>query len=609
MSVSFPGSADSFVDETHGLDTGHGGSRLLWSALRPYRRRVIAGVVVGVAWSMVKLATPALVRDAVDNGVRRDDLRHLAVVVGSILLLGAAGAILAGLRRYFAQSAAFQVEAFLRAALFQRLLRLDAAQHAKAPAGQVVSRATSDLQQIQQPFVNIPLMASNTVMFLGASSILVAMDPLLALCAMGPVLGLFLLARRFSAALGPRVTELQHGVARFAGLAADAIAGVRALKGLGLERSEIDRAGRAAAGVYGAAMKATRVRAAYLPMIELLPALGTAAVLWVGSGRVAAGLLTVGELIQFNYYVLMLVGPLRHTGVTLAQFQRAFVSAGLIDRLLAARPAVVDGDAGVSPAGQEDGEERALGGAIRFEDVEFAHGDGGPPLLRGLDFTIAAGETVAIVGTAGSGKTSLAGLIPRLHDVSGGRVLIDGRDVREGRLAELRGQVGMVFEDPFLFSGSVRENIAFARPDASDAEIEAAARAAGAHDFIVALEGGYDARIGERGFSLSGGQRQRIALARALITDPRILVLDAATSAVDAAKEDEIRDALAGVIGRRTTVMIAHRPATLRMADRVLLLDKGRIVASGPHDELLRSSADYRRVLSLAANAATEDAA
>jgi ATP-binding cassette, subfamily B, bacterial len=587
-------------------DVGRGGASLLWSTLQPYRRRILSGIAVGVAWSLVKLTMPVLVREAVDGGIRPNDLHHLAIVVGLILLFGAAGAALAGMRRFFAQSAAFQVEAALRARLFAHIMRLEPAFHARTPGGQIASRATSDLQQIQQPFVNIPLTVSNMVMFFGASTILVSMDPLLALCGMGPILALFLLAQRFNAALGPCAAELQRNAAGFAGLAADAIAGIRALKGLGLEDAETARAAAQAEQVYDSAMAMTRVRARYLPLIEFLPAIGIAAVLWIGGERVAAGRITIGELIQFNYYVLLLVGPLRHTGITLAQFQRAFVSAGLIDALLAIRPAIADGP---DPAG-EPVKRRDEGATIRFDNVEFAY-DEGPALLRGLDFSIAAGETVAIVGAAGAGKTSLAGLIPRLYDARVGRVSIDGRDVCDMPLSQLRAHVALVFEDAFLFSGSVRENIAFGRAAASAPEIEAAARAAGAHDFIAALESGYDTVIGERGFSLSGGQRQRIAFARALITDPRILILDAATSAVDAAKEEEIRDALAGMIGRRTTIIIAHRPATLRLAHRVLLLDQGRIVASGKHDDLIRSSGDYRRVLAVIADGerTLEDAA
>lgn len=573
---------------------GRGGARLLWATLQPFRIRIAGGILVGILWSFGKLAVPALVAAAIDQGIARHDPHRLAFLVGALLLVGLCGAMLAGLRRFLAISAAFQVESALRARLFRHLLHLDPAWHARTPAGQIVTRATSDLQQIQQPFVNIPLTASNSILFLGATAILFTVDPLLAIFAMGPIFALFLLARRFNAALGPRAAQLQDRAGRFAALATDAMAGIRAVKGLGLEESEGRRAAERADAVQTAALAMADVRATYLPLIDMLPALGIAAVLWIGGGRVAAGAMTIGQMVQFSYYVTMLIGPLRHLGITIAQFQRAFVSAGLIDQLLATAPTLY--------SGQEDGHSE-LHGAIRFDRVSFAYGDG-EPVLRDLDLAIAAGETVAIVGAAGAGKTSLVHLIARLHDPVAGRVHVGGRDVRDLTTAQLRAGVGMVFEDAFLFAGSVRDNIAFARPDADSGAVEAAARAAGAHEFILSLDGGYDAAIGERGHSLSGGQRQRIALARALITDPAILILDAATSAVDASKDEEIRAALSGQLGRRTTILIAHRPSSLRMADRILLLDGGKIVDQGVHDELLGSSAIYRRLLT----ASDEDA-
>jgi len=383
----------------------------------------------------------------------------------------------------------------------------------------------------------------------------------------------------------------------------EGISGIRAIKGLGLERVERERVRSQAEHAYQAALRMNETRSTFMPLIEFLPALGLVFVLWLGGQRVAAGTMTVGQLVQFNYYLLMLVGPLRITGITVAQFQRASVSAGLIQALLAIRPTIRDACHALLPA-QAPAEHGARvdalsppgGGEVVFESVDFAYRDGGT-LLQGLDLRIRAGETVALVGATGSGKTTLTALIARFYDVSAGRVTLDGTDVRELRLSELRASVGMVFEDALLFSGSIRDNIAFGAPSASDSDIERAARSAGAHDFIVEQEAGYATLVGERGLSLSGGQRQRIALARALLTNPRVLVLDAATSAVDASKEDEIRDALVRVMRGRTTILIAHRAATLRLADRVLLLDDGRIVASGSHAELLEQSAAYRKIL------------
>jgi ATP-binding cassette, subfamily B, bacterial len=583
------------------------GSRLLLSALRAQYRPALFGVLAGVAWSLAKLTAPTLVRRGIDLGIRGRDDRQLAAAVGGLLLVGLVQAGLAGFRRYFAISLAARVETDLRAGLFVHVLRLDMAFHARSPAGQLVSRCASDLQQIQQPFASVPMTVSNAIMLLGSAILLVRIDPWLAFVALTPALLIFLVARKFTVQLAPRAQILQRGVGALASMIQEAISGIRAIKGLGLERVERERVRSQAERVYQAALRMNETRSSFMPLIEFLPALGLVAVLWFGGQRVAAGTMTVGQLVQFNYYLLMLVGPLRVTGIMVAQFQRATVSAELIQSLLSIRATISDAEHALPapPPNNEDSglRTRALtppgGGEVLFESVDFSYG-GGNTLLQGLELRIRAGETVALVGATGSGKTTLTALIARFYDVSAGRVLLDGVDVRKLPLRELRASVGMVFEDALLFTGSVRDNIAFGVPDARDSDVERAARAAGAHDFIALLPAGYQALVGERGLSLSGGQRQRIALARALLTNPRVLVLDAATSAVDAAKEDEIRSALELVLHGRTTILIAHRASTLRLADRVLLLDDGRIVAAGSHAELLERSAKYRKILASA---------
>jgi ATP-binding cassette subfamily B protein len=340
-------------------------------------------------------------------------------------------------------------------------------------------------------------------------------------------------------------------------------------------------------------MAAARLRAGFIPLVDLLPTLSLVAILWYGGHQVLNGQLELGYLVAFNSYVLMLIWPMRMLGMLLAQASRSSAAAGRVHEVLATEPAIVDrSGARRLPEGP---------GEIRFEDVRFAYGAGaGPLVLTDLDLVIRGGEAVALVGATGSGKTTVARLVPRFYDVDRGRVLLDGVDVRAVELVNLRRSVGIVFEDTFLFSESVRSNIAFADPEASPEAVERAARLAGATEFIDDLPGGYDTVIGEHGFSLSGGQRQRIAIARAVLADPRVLILDDATSSVDPTKEHEIRGALREVMEGRTTLIIAHRPATIALADRVVLLSDGVVVAEGTHEELLGRSDRYREVLAQA---------
>jgi ATP-binding cassette subfamily B protein len=574
-----------------------GGIRLLTETLRAHAGRAFAGVAVGLGWTACKLTVPVFLRRGLDLGVRAGDTAALRRSVLVVLLVAGTGAILAGLRRLLAQSVATRLETDLRFRLFDHLLKLDLSFHARSPAGQLVSRAASDLQQIQQPFVNVPVTIANAVMFIGSAVALTSIDPFLAAVALGPTLGVFVAARWLTILQGPRARALQQALGAFASTVEEAFSGIRSIKGLGLEGVERGRERARGEDAYAAAMRVNDVRATVLPLVDVLPTLGLVGVLWFGGHQVAAGELSVGRLVQFNYYVLLLVNPLRMTGITIAQLQRASISADAIAALLALSPGIVDApelrDA-VSVA--RTATAHVDGGCeIRLESVDFDYADG-KAVFRELDLHVHAGEIIALAGATGSGKSTLFALLGRFHDVTRGRILVDGVDVRRRPLRALRANIGIVFEDPFLFTGSVHDNIAFGFPGTSTADVERAARAAGAHDFIAQLEHGYETHVGERGLSLSGGQRQRIALARALVTDPRILVLDQATSAVDAAKEEEIRAGLASAMRGRTTLLVAHRPATLRMADRVVLLDGGAVADVGTHEELLARSAVYARL-------------
>lgn len=405
-------------------------------------------------------------------------------------------------------------------------------------------------------------------------------------------------AKRFSSKVHPASLELQQELAELATVVEETVTGIRVVKGFGAEQAQANRLRSRTDRVFERAMNLARIRAMFNPVIEFLPAIGLVAVLWYGGSQVIAGQLSIGALIAFNQYLLMMIPPLRMTGMIVAQSQRAVAAGERIDEILSTAPEIVDAaDSTDLPAG---------GGEIVFDDVHFGY-QPGREVLRGFSLRVSPGEAVAIVGPTAAGKTTVARLIPRFYDVDSGSIRIDGDDIRGLHVEALRKTVGIVFEDTFLFSDTIRNNIAFSDPQAPQEDIARAARLAGAEEFIGELPDGYDTVIGERGFSLSGGQRQRIALARAIITDPRVLILDDATSSVDPTKEHEIREALNEVMRNRTTIVIAHRPATIALADRVVLLDDGVVAAEGTHQHLLATNARYREVLAQAGAATVED--
>ncbi|MGH9216604.1 MAG: ABC transporter ATP-binding protein [Acidimicrobiales bacterium] len=568
------------------------GWRLILRSVRARRSGLILGVATGLAWTAAKVSTGLIVKTAVDRGIESDDMGALLRWSALLGIVAVFSATFTGLRRYMAFREARWIEADLRDRLFAHLQRLHFAFHDQSQTGQLMSRANTDLQQVQAFVVMIPLTISNAVTVLAVTVILAFIDPLLTLLALGSLPFMNVLATRFSRRLYPSVMGIQRESAELAAVVEESVAGVRVIKGLGAERVQAARLKGEAEDVYDQSMAAARTRASFLPGLELLPNIGLIAVLAYGGHQVLNGDLSLGSLIAFNVYIAMLVWPLRMLGMIVAQAQRAVVSAERVDEVLATAPLVADAPRPVAlPTG---------GGAVAFDGVRFSYG-GRTPVLDDFDLRVSPGESVALVGATGSGKTTVARLIPRFYDVDAGRITLDGVDVRDLRLRDLRRAIGIVFEDTFLFSDTIAANIAFADPDAPHADIERAARLAGAHEFICELGDGYATRIGERGYSLSGGQRQRIAIARAILADPRVLILDDATSAVDPTKEHEIRDALTEVMRGRTTIVIAHRPATIALADRVVLIDSRRVAAEGTHESLLTTDGRYRQVLAAAA--------
>lgn len=584
---------------------------LLVDTLSAQRRNLAIGTIIGLGWTLGKIGAPLLVRFGIDRGIREDD--RLWMWAGLIAVAGVVAGSFTAFRRFYAFREARWTETRLRERIFGHIMSLHIGYHDRAQTGQLMSRSSSDLNQIQMFVVMIPITLSNLAMIGAVVVILFVTDWFLAVLALVSLPFIQVLGRRFSSAIHPAMLAVQAEQAELATVVEETVAGVRVVKGFGAERVQATKLRTAADDIRRESITAARIRARFLPAMELLPQIGLIAVLWFGGNRVIDGALSIGELALFNVYVALLVWPLRMIGMTIAFAQRAAAALQRVNEVLDIDTLVADPASPVAlPVGTGARPSDGMG-AVTFRDVTFGYGNGGEAdadhgaVLDGFTLEMAPGESVAIVGATGSGKSTVARLLVRFYDVQAGAVSIDGVDVRDLTLHELRRAVGIVFEDTLLFHDTVAANIAFADPGADAATIETAARLAGAHDFVMGLPDAYDTMLGERGFSLSGGQRQRIAIARAILADPRVLVLDDATSAVDPSKEHEIRSAMSTVMSGRTTIVIAHRPGTIALADTVVLLADGRVVATGPHDELLANDARYRDVL--AAMDADADAA
>jgi ATP-binding cassette, subfamily B, bacterial len=563
--------------------------RRLLGFLRPYRGQVILSAVLAIGSQVAVLTIPYLTGRAIDDtrGPRHDRSALLADA-GLIVLAGALQGVLMFWRRWLAGRLSLAVEYDLRNAMYRHLQRLSFGFFDRHQTGQLMSRATVDLQAVRF-FLGYGLVffSQNIVTVVIVVAALLAIDWQLALIALAVSPVMMFAAYRYSRTSHPILKDVQQRVADVTTHAEENIVGVRVVKAFAQEEREVSRFRHLAGRVFDQAIAAARIQARYVPLLQTLPSLAQAAVLLVGGYGVIHGSLSLGSFFAVNGYLLLLVVPLRSAGMWVGQYQRAMASGERIFEVLDVERDIVERrDAGPLPPGP---------GHIRFEAVEFGY-DPDRPVLQGIDLDIAAGSTVALIGPTGCGKTTLTALIPRFYDVSAGRVTVDGADVRDVTLGSLRGGVGIVSQDTFLFSTTVAENIAYGTPDATPEQIVTAARQAQAHDFICDLPDGYETRVGERGLTLSGGQRQRIAIARALLMNPRILILDDATASVDATTEAKIKLALREVMKGRTTLIIAHRLSTISLAERVVVLEGGRIVAEGTHAELTETSPVYRQI-------------
>ena len=580
---------------------------LLHTTLATQRRNLTIATLIGLLWMCGKVAVPWLVGIGIDRGIEADD--RVWLWSGLVAAAGVASGIFTAFRRYYAFREARWTETKLREQLFGHILRLHIGYHDRSQTGQLMSRSSSDLQQIQAFVVMIPITLSNLAMVISVTVILALTNPLLTVVALAPLPLVNFAGRRFSSSIHPAVQAVQQEQAELATVVEETVSGVRVIKGFGAESVQSAKLEVEADDIRRVSIDAAKIRAKYLPAIELLPQIGLIGVLGVGGLQVIDGTLTLGELVSFNIYVALLVAPLRMLGMTIAWGQRAAAALKRINEVLDTVPLITDPEqptalptAQIGSAQTGSPQRCSPMGAVRFDHVEFGYDDD-LPVLKNFNLELAAGQSIALVGGTGSGKSTVARLLIRFYDAEAGSITIDGVPIGDLALHELRRAVGVVFEDTLLFHDSVAANIAFADPAASHDAIERAARLAGAHDFIVGLPDAYETELGERGYSLSGGQRQRIAIARAILADPRILVLDDATSAVDPSKEHEIRSAMSTVMDGRTTIVIAHRPGTIALADTVALVDEGRVIATGTHDHLLATDARYREVLAAMSDA------
>jgi ATP-binding cassette subfamily B protein len=549
--------------------------------LRPYRAGVIASLVLASLAMAATVALPWLTGRAIDEIGRgdRDALRLLAagIVVAALLRLALSVA-----RRLIAGRVSLGVEVDLRDRVYAHLMKLEMGFFDDQQTGQLMSRATNDLTAVRF-FLGYGLIfiVQSALTILLAAVAMLLLEPGLGALALIPVPFVVVTAFRFGRRSRPALQEVQQRIAELTADVEENVSGVRVVKAFAREEAQLDGFRGTVARVFDQSMISTRLRAFYNPFLGFLPNLGLAVILLVGGRQVIDGTLSTGDFAAFYTYLLMLIGPMRQLGIALGMSQRATASGARLFELLdrAPQPVVPEGLPAL-PAGR---------GRVEFRDVDF-----GP--LRDVSLTIEAGRTVALVGATGSGKTTLIQLIPRLYEVEAGAVLVDGADVREVDPVSLRRAVALVTDDPFLFSTSVHDNIAYARPDATREEVERAAERAQAAGFIAELPKGYDTVIGERGLTLSGGQRQRVAIARAFLADPRILILDDATSSVDASTEQAIKQALAEVMEGRTTFVIAHRLSTIALADEIVVLEGGRIVERGTHEELMHGHSLYAEI-------------
>ena len=576
-----------------------GWMRRLLPIAKSHKKSLYVGLLTGVIALVLNVAVPAMARNAIDAALEadREALTTWAIILISV---GVGRFIFGALYRYSLFQLAWGVETDLRTLLYSHLTKLSFSYFDRTQSGEVISRANSDIRSIQVLLAFGPLIGMTIISFILAFGYMMTLHVPLTLVSLITLPGVYFFGQKLRRVVFPLTWVSQARLAELATIVDENVNGIRVVKSFAAEKHQVGLLQRAAEHIKWVNVEAIRARAKYNPIIESLPRVGMALVLLYGGYLAIEGSVSIGTLFAFNAYVIMLQAPFRMFGFLLLQTQRASASAQRIFEVIDEEPTIVDSENATQLLDVK--------GSIIFENVHFTYPskreDSGPrapshidEVLSGFNLTIAPGETVAIVGRTGSGKSTIGRLLNRFYDPTSGKIMVDGKDIRDVTLDSLRHQIGIVFDEPFLFSSTVAENIAYSNPNASLEEIESAAKAAEASEFIQELSEGYETVVGERGYTLSGGQRQRIALARTLLEKTPILVLDDATSAIDVEIEAKIHDALAKHLSGRTTVLIAQRVSTISLADRVVLIENGVVVADGTHSELMANDQRYVSIL------------
>jgi ATP-binding cassette subfamily B protein len=553
--------------------------------IKENKKSFVISMASAVIWCFLIVIQPYIIKRIIDDAIVLENRQMLIVLISFMLIAGYLRASTIGIRRYFSMHVSFNVEAGIRNRIFTHMQKLAFNYHDKVPTGELMARASSDASQVRLAFAIAPLATANILLLIILSITLLSLSLPLGLLVLLSIPSVLWLASNFSSkALGISL-RVKEAEAKMTTEVEEQLGGIRVVKAFGNEELASSKVESAISGIYNTSLEYLNLRTKFIPMFELIPMLITLLVLLLGGYLSINDLITLGDFIAFTQYVFLLLWPLRITAWFLSEIPSSVTAGNRILDLLNEAPTIIDGT--LSERFPETGN-----GSLKFSNVNFRYGD--EKIFDNLSFEIEGKKTVAVVGSTGSGKSTLAYLLPRLYDIESGKIEIDGVDIQNVKLDELRSQVSLAFEESFLFSNSARENISLGSDEATQQQVKNAALIARAHEFIAQLPESYETKVGERGYGLSGGQRQRIALARAILREPRILILDDALSAVDASTEEEIRNELKQVMSNMTTLIITNRVPTIELCDEVIFLENGKVRGQGSHTKLIKEIESYK---------------